>query len=380
MIIKTYPTLYNQKANGLTQQWKIWVESLEDGTAEIYTEYGQFEGVQTKARKHIKLGKNIGRSNETNPLEQAISEADSTFQKKIDNKYVTNIDEVGANIGISSKIPDPMLAKSYDEYCEKLKYPCYVQPKLDGIRCIAKKMDGLITLYSRKGKPILFMEHIVKYLEIILEEGEMLDGELYSHTIDFQTITSIVRQQTEPHELIAEIKYHIYDYPTENTPFAERLKILQEKYEQYQNNLMDIDSIELVETQIVNDEEDIDAFHQQMRMVGYEGTMVRSTDGLYRFKYRSPDLLKYKDFVDEEFQITGIREDTGPNGDECIFECITAEGLSFNARSKGESDYRKKLIADKLNIIGKLLTVKFQEKTNDGVPRFPVGKVIRDYE
>lgn len=378
--IRDFPKLYNQKANGLTQQYHIWVEIGSDGFPEIISEYGQLDGIQTQAKKVIKAGKNIGRANETSPVEQAILEAESTFQKKLDNKYVLSLDAVGQNIGGASDIPDPMLAKDYDEYAHKITFPCYVQPKLDGIRCIAKKQDGLINFYTRKGKPILFMDHIMIWLEAMLDEGEMIDGELYSHEVDFQTITSIVRQQSEPHEDILKIQYHVYDLPIENVPYNERLEKLTAKFEAYQANLYEEPTLIQVETQIANDEVDIDAFHQQMKMVGYEGTMVRATKGLYRFKYRSPDLLKYKDFISEEFLITGIRDDFGPNGDECVFELVTAEGKPFNARSKGTSDYRKKLIADRANIPGNYLTISFQERTNDGVPRFPVGEAIRDYE
>ncbi len=375
MIIKEFPILYNQKANGLVQQYRIWVESVDDGTAEIISEYGQLSGILTQAKKYIKVGKNIGRSNETTPSQQAISEAESTFQGKLDNKYVLSVEHVGNNIGANSDVPDPMLAKSYDEYSHKIVFPCFVQPKLDGIRCIAKKSNGVINLWTRKGKPIKFMDHITSALEYKLVDGEMLDGELYSHTIDFQTITSIVRQQTERHEQIKDIQFHIYDIPVEGVKYKDRYAQLMDKFvgEHFK-------AIEIVETQIVNDEDDIDAFHQQMKRVGYEGTMVRSADGLYRFKYRSPDLLKYKDFISEEFLITGVREDFGPNGDECVFELVTAEDKPFNARSKGSSNYRRSLIEIRSTLSGKYATVSFQEKTNDGLPRFPVADAIRDYE
>ena len=374
MIIKEYPVLYNQKANGLIQIHKLRVELQDDGTCRIYSSYGQLNGVLTESYKIISSGKNIGRSNETTIVDQAIFEADSIFQKKLDKKYTESLEDVGKNIGLDKTIPDPMLAKDFAEHCHKVRYPAFVQPKLDGVRCIARKEDGDIVLYTRGGKQIPFMYHIKDELKNILDEGEILDGELYSPDITFQQIISIVRKTKSEDKDSHLIQYHIYDYPIVGLSFEDRNKLLNEKIN------FNSDFLKLVETQIVYSLEDIDAFHTQMKRLGYEGTMVRNARGLYRFKYRSDDLLKYKDFIDEEFLITGIRDDTGPNGDECIFICNTDEGKEFLVRSTGTSEYRAELISIKDTLISKMLTVKYQEKTDDGIPRFPVGVGIRDYE
>ena len=114
---------------------------------------------------------------------------------------------------------------------------------------------------------------------------------------------------------------------------------------------------------------------------GYEGLILRNKNGLYEENKRSYNLQKLKRFKDEEFKI--INYTTPSEGKEVgcvIWECITKEGKKFSVRPEGNYNERKKLYKQGKKYIGKMLTVRYQELTNENIPRFPVGICIRDYE
>ena len=114
--------------------------------------------------------------------------------------------------------------------------------------------------------------------------------------------------------------------------------------------------------------------------MGFEGLILRNCNGIYEVNKRSYDLQKYKHFIDEEFDIIDFTEGTGDEKGLIIFICETKSGKTFSVRPKGNHEYRKELFDNGDYLIGKKLTVMFQEYSGEGVPRFPVGITIRDYE
>ena len=111
---------------------------------------------------------------------------------------------------------------------------------------------------------------------------------------------------------------------------------------------------------------------------GHEGTILRNIDAPYEIKKRSKNLQKYKDFQDEEFKIIDFTEGKGVEKGLILWICETKEGNTFTVRPKGTHEERRTLYKNGKKYIGKKLTVIFQEYTKDGIPRFPVGKTIRD--
>jgi DNA ligase-1 len=111
---------------------------------------------------------------------------------------------------------------------------------------------------------------------------------------------------------------------------------------------------------------------------GYEGLMFRNTEGIYKFKHRSSDLLKIKRFTDSEFEIIGSKDGTGREEGLIIFRCKNESGKEFDVRPAGSMEERAKMWQKKDSFVGKLLKVKYQEFTDDGLPRFPVGLHIRE--
>lgn len=299
------PKLYKKTSTGAIQEWEVHVDII-DNVATIITNYGQIGGKIQESRELVLEGKNIGRSNATTDVEQAFAQAKSDWEKQLKKGYVRYLEDAIA--GKTDEIIQggiaPMLAHKFSEQGHKIKYPALVQPKYDGTRCIAVYKDGKYTLWSRTRKPITSMPHIIKALE---ESGccHSLDGELYNHDYrnNFEQLLSYIRVE-EPKEGCEVVQYYIYDVPEgmgQNKNRNEYLQIdVKEKVKNYSQ-------IHVVETLVVNNEDDLMAAFDHFLEEGYEGCMVRNMNGLYVNK-RSADLQKIKEFSDSEFKIIGVKD------------------------------------------------------------------------
>lgn len=368
---KTFPTLYGQSSTGKVKIWKIWVEGNKDGTATIFTDHGYEEGEIQRATVTVYTGKNVGRTNETTPFEQACAEAESKWNKKCDKKYFPNRkDAVGKK---KDRILLPMLAHDYKKRGHDIDWPAYVQPKLNGIRCLAKKVDeGTIHYTSRGGKDFTTLEHITPHLLKLMRVGDVLDGELFTRHLTFQEIVAAVKREKTENEDTVKIEFWIYDCIQDAT-FDERYKYLG-KILKGQGPTV------LVPTLLAKDELQMQKLHAQMVDTGYEGTIVRNMYGIYRCDYRSADLQKYKDFIDEEFTIVGGKEGVGKDEGAVTFICETEEGKRFDCRPRGTYEQRRSWWNRLRKLEGLKLTVRYQTRSDDGIPIFPVGIALRDYE
>ncbi len=366
---KVLPTLYKKTATEADQEWTVWTEGNV-----IVTRWGQVGGAIQETRDVIEKGKNLGRANETTPVQQAEAEAQSFWEKKLKKGYVQNIEDARAGRvdaiiegGIS-----PMLAEKFDEMEHKLVYPLFVQPKLDGHRCIAVLDEkGKATLWSRTRKPITSMTHIQAAIERLGMHSVILDGELYNHDYKdrFEELTSFIRN-SEFQEGADAVQYHIYDLPC-GWPFADRWKFLS----QY---VASLHPLHTVATALVHSREQLMAAMDQFLEAGFEGAMARNAAGAYINK-RSVDLQKVKVFQDAEFPVVGVEEGRGKLKGHAIFVCKTSAGVEFRAKLKGSQAELKKYFENPALAVGRQLTIKYQGITNkNGVPRFPVAMRFRE--
>ena len=361
---KTFPTLFKKTSTGADQSWSIEVIGHT-----IVSRWGQVGGAQQSTTDTITEGKNVGRANATTPEEQAVLEAQSQWERKLKRGYVQDLKSAQAG-KVDAVIEGgifPMLAHKYRDHASKIVYPAYAQPKLDGHRCTAM-VSGL---WSRTRKPIVSVPHITTALKPLLK-GVMLDGELYNHEYRdrFEELSSLIRPEyAKPgHEVV---QYHVYDCTVAGS-FAQRLAYLRSALAGVANPIV------LVETILVNDEDELMAAFERFRAQGYEGAMVRNADGLYVNK-RSYDLQKVKEFDDAEFRITGVKEGRGKLAGHGIFVCETKNGTPFEAKMIGALAELRKYYENPKLAVGRLLTVQYQGFTNkSGVPRFPVALRIRD--
>jgi len=370
-----FPTLYGRATTGKIKMWKAIVTKLEDGTACLEIEHGYLDGKKQLDSRMIEEGKNIGRSNETTPYEQACSEARSSFNKKKDEGYAESLSEIKEeSIGFFL----PMLAHKWQDHSAKIKFPAILQPKLDGFRSLAKKENGVVHLWSRKGKVLEVPTEIKEELGKILKEGETTDGELYRHGWGFQRIASAIKKRGED---TAGLHYYIYDSPVLNQTFQERfLNRWPGIPMDFSLDLKVVDGtsrIILCPNKIVNSPEEVMEGQSQVIEAGYEGAIVRNLASEYMFKNRSMSLLKVKNFEDAEFEIVGGKEGQGREAGMVIFRCKLKSGLQFDVRPRGTQEERSEMWNNLESYIGKPLTVKYQGLTDDGCPRFPVGLHIR---
>ena len=377
-----FPTLYGKSKTGKTQVWKIEVIK-QDPSALIRVTYGYEGGKEVVNEKEITKGKNLGKKNETSPYEQALLEAQSTWEGKIDGGYAEKLGNAQApsmataNAVAAHKTISPMLAQDYHKQGKKIMFPCYVQAKLDGVRSIF--YNG--TLTSRNGKGFTGLEHIIAELAPATKEGLILDGEVYSTTLTFQQFVGLVKKKTytaADKEQLKHVNLWVYDC-VNDAPFESRLQTLKTFFDKHK-----FTQIHLLPTEECAKREDLKGFHDKYVLEGNEGLMVRNKQGLYQLGARSYDLQKYKEFEDAEYKVTAFTDGQGLEKGLVIWTCETKDGKHFQVRPRGTHEARAEIFKDvtkhPAKYIGKELTVRFQELSDDGIPRFPVGISFRDYE
>jgi len=382
-LIEELPKIYGIEKNGKTKIWtgRIYSNGI---VAKAEMEYGQIDGKKQITEREYSVGKNIGKKNETTALEQCIAETKKKWQDKID-KESYSLNQSG-ELEIENPKVFPMLAHIYDPCNTKnkknnIEFPCYVQPKLDGLRCIMYLQDSEVVAQSRTGGYFVTMEHICSQLKtlFIKTPGLILDGELYTNEIPFQQLAGLIKKKKinelteEERTKINYIKYHVYDVVNDK-PFVERYAYIYRTIPKLNPN----SNIEVVPTQLINSVDQFKELFSEYIGDGYEGIMLRNINGKYVQNYRSYDLQKYKDFDEAEYTIVGFEEGKGRDKGTVIWICKNQEGLEFNARPMGTLAYRKECFDNAHLYMNKQLTVLYQGLSEYNIPRFPRGKAIRE--
>jgi len=273
-----------------------------------------------------------------------------------------------------------MLAHKYDKKRIDWSEPVYIQPKLDGVRCLFTK-DGA---YSRAGNKFMNVAHIeLRLIPFFKQHPDViLDGELYNHELknDFEKIISLVRKQkpTSDDRLDAKslVQFHVYDYFD---------GVIYDSYKTRMQQLITSDiynkDIKYVVTKLVDSYSYARTLHEEFLEDGYEGSIIR-LDGLYKHG-RSYDLMKFKDFSDAEAIITGYEEGKGKRqgtlgkflmtDDEGIrFGCPPGKGYTYNDLSN--------MLLNIHDYIGQRATFTYFQRTKAGSYRHPLFKCLRNYE
>ena len=371
-----FPQLFGSEKNGKVKVWSALV-SCKDGIATSTITYGQVDGKKQIVTREYTSGKNKGKSNETTPYQQCFIETERKWKDKHEKEnYVTKDEEKDEN---NNKI-FPMLASTYSIDSTKkndITYPCLAQPKLDGLRCIMYMRNGVVLAQSRAGsyfESISFLTESMSYL-FMHNPFLVLDGELYTMDIPFETLAGLLKKKkisnTDNALLEKHVKYHIYDkVDSESLTFDKRWNHLQTlQLNQYTR---------LVNTVLLSSVKEFQSYFSLFIEQGYEGIMLRNTKGMYRQGYRSHDLQKYKEFKEDEYPIIGFEEGDGRDKGCVIWVCCNENKKEFRVRPRGTLEQRREWFQDGNKYIGKNITVIFQELSEQNIPRFPVGKAIRD--
>lgn len=279
----------------------------------------------------------------------------------------------------------PMLASVYDE--KRVTFPCVVQPKLDGVRMTMEvRADGTVgSMRSRTGSDFSHLRSVLGLPVAPTQRAAavvvVLDGELYVHGLGFQRIVSLVKNRMKRHGTTPrKLEYHVYDAWLPSSPGApllarlEAAKMAADGLRSRGGRVRDVHNITAatpaaVQTHLV-------AFMRK----GYEGIMVRDPAAQYEPGRRSRSLSKLKQFDDADFEVVGFEEASGKDKGTVVLICQTESGALFKVRPRGTHSQRSRMLHDAPRAVGKYLTVRFQGRTDSGIPRFPVGVAFRDYE
>jgi len=379
MDTKVLPMLYGVSRTGKVKQWQARVELDGYSRVNIVIESGYVGGkIQSKA-KIVAKGKNIGKSNETTPFEQAVSQIESSWQGKRDQNYEP------VQMDPDNYIPRlmlPQLAKGNRK--GKIVFPCYMNPKLNGICNLAEppmvppyfsSSPDLIQHHSRGGHLFTTLAHLDTWIHK-LNAPAPVHGELYKHGWSLQKIGSYTKKVKPDQHLL---EFWLYDVAWVGPTYEERMEWLKQEI----SKLGDC-PIKFTPTVLVHSYDEAKAYHDQCVQNGFEGGMLKNKNGIYMFQYNSNDLEKVKEFEDDEFEIIGGKEGTGTDEGCIVYRCRTESGGEFDTRPRGTVEDRRQMLIDLPNDIGKMLTVRFAEYSEDGIPLQPVGipeaEAVRDYE
>ena len=354
-------TLYKRDSAGNARIYRGEVAE-EGGNWFTRTITGLEDGKQVRSGWRIVEQKNVGRSNETSLEEQAFAEMTADAMKKLERGYFSDIKKVDTFDKIK-----PMLASKYEDATLVWGLETiFSQPKLDGIRCVARA-NGL---WTRAGKELVSIPHINEELKEFFENypDAILDGELYNHDLreNFNKITSLVRK-TKPTEAdIVEAKglvqYHVYDLISSPEVFSDRMNFLR--------IALDVPSVEIVDTNKVETADELDDLYGAYLEDGFEGQMVRK-DELYQQNKRSKYLIKRKEFLTDEYDVIRVEEGKGNwAGHIKRFVLQTENGQEFGAGVRGNQEVLSALF--KSGETPTWCTLRYFAPTPDGIPRFPV--------
>jgi len=469
-------------------------EIFDDPAYNVVMELVGFHGQQGSAKMQVKDPTEIVAKGNRTKYRQLVNELNSKYKKKLNRSHYEVGKPVVAVAGafqmpIVSKVT-PMLAKNFSKgEGKRIVYPCVVQRKFDGVRCLCHISEGKVRFYSRKGveynwlnqskisteilsmfnTPVALAKNIsgATYTlptssyspdlirgvsntkdqidkdnksyqihqamnEQIMKDGWWLDGELYSHELSFDRISGLARKKnrTEAEDGdTMKLGYRVYDFfssPSEDfyqvahdngftgdskdlvkdyklsaihheSPYKIRYGLLALIYRLHQMDKipgttdkseilksLSTNAVELTDNIYVFTEDQLEEIHDLFVDEGYEGLMLRNLDMPYEFS-RSWNLVKYKVMKDDEYKIVDAEQSLkGKQKGAIIWICETPQGDRFNVVPNGTMTYRKDLWdawkTDPKQFIGKELTVQYQELTPKGIPRFPKGIALRDYE
>lgn len=409
------------------------VDVVTEGTkVSIMMSYGILDMGMTIEWQHNIKGTNIGKANEQSPYESAVSKAQSRVKSKMRDGY-KNIEDIknsseevlaeyyssaSLNIFLDKYLPKfntdisgneiPMKCQQYYKSSKNfidpngrswedrkyyyiqnphvptpnehltITFPVIIQPKVNGVRCFAKLINGKTKLFSKKGLEYN-IPHVTDWLNanpsIYKVNGQdiILDGELYIPGESLGSITSAVKAMQL---LTTRVEYHIFDIAVDELTQLERTQLL---YSKENKELIGLNSpIKLVRALKRNTNAEVQLLTDEFIKEGYEGSVCREYDLLYKFGSRPKNIVKLKRTISHEFKIIDI---VAQEKDDTLgmFVCTTGKE-EFTAPALGDIAFKQRVKLQPHNYIGKMLTIVFYEYTDKGIPLHLIETIVRDYE
>lgn len=382
-----WPHFYNKTVIGQDHYWGVGFDGVN-----TYTVSGMVGG-----KPPIPKTKKVEAMANRNIYQQAILNINSKITKKQRQNGFLMYDNEGQGYQVISKVdelqvsgdhPNFMLASDYKDYVKSVKWPWVAQEKLDGIRAMGyvEQENGIMVgkLRSRSNKNFVFLEHITIFVSELLKyfpPGTHLDGELYIHGLTFNQITSMVKRPKNPHPERGKLQYYLFDIiiPDVDYTYVDRMNVLYQGlsalinvYPDAANVLVQMGYIE------VNSELDLLGFHAEAKERKFEGVIIRNPFGKYIQK-RCDQVLKYKEFMEEETTIIEVYSAEGNEAGLAMFRVKDKQGKEFRVRPAGEFELRAKWFREPESVLGRsdYTIVHFGKSLEHGNQRFAVGKGFR---
>lgn len=338
--------------------WRIWSDA-----ATIYYAHTSSEGGAEIIHSETVTTNQSGRS-----LDQQIElEINSRVSRQLDKGYKPTRDEALKGSTNQLGLVNPMLALPLDRIRFGAHDKGYVQPKYDGHRCLITKQGNEVVAYTRKGKLIETIPHIIEDVDRWLPEGVTLDGELYVHGAALQSISSLIKRD-QPGS--GKLRFHWYDLVDRFESFDTRFKTMLDLAKHVKEP-----RIELVPTEAVEGIEQVYEYFKRFRAEGFEGAMLRRNTRGYEDAKRSDSLIKVKERIDGEVTVVSIR----PSKDGwAICHVRTDWGVEFDISAPGDLAQKTRTLNHSDQFIGKRLTIEFAGLTADQVPFHAVATRWRE--
>ncbi len=366
---------------------------VSSGYYSTYSTCSGYTGMKmtVSASTTIRVGKNIGKKNETNVLTQAYKECQSKYAAKLKAGYSEQeVTTESTDMSSSHSIPFPMAVKTWKDHKSKLNFPLFIQPKLDGVRMLAIYENNNVKLVTRRLHDISGFDKIKQDLTKMFNasgfKSFIIDGELYSHGTNLQTISGIVRNISMDETVKETLQYYVFDcFDTAqpNLGFEDRFATLQQFVNSIKSKM-----ILLNDTTYVTSSAEADEYYNKITNEGYEGIIYKSQGRSYEFDFnkekRSSWYLKRKKQDDAEYPIVGFSQGKGKDIGCIVFELQGPNNKTFNCVPNGTYDYRKELYSKAIESFDttfkdKLAKVIFDDLSKDGVPlRGRIVQIGRD--
>lgn len=327
-------TLYGNGANGKVKEWSIYSKGNT-----IYIEANG--GIYKEEVPEGKSNRSIEEQIDLRIKARVRGKLDSGFKRSVEELSATNTNQLGLAM--------PMLATPVQNLAFKADPFMFVQPKLDGHRCLIMEDAA----YSRRGRLINTIPEILKSLKIPTDIT--LDGELYCHGVPLQTISSWAKRRQKE---TLNLQFCVYDVIIPGLTFSERLVELRKIVTENR-------FVRIVPTERYDTTRSLQDHWYKYRVQGYEGAIIRPEDGMYEIGLRSKKLIKVKFRKDAEFKCVDIvpsREGLG------ILLLETKGGKVFKTFAPGTMDDKLRVLVQKEKYVGKLVTCEYADLTKEGVP------------
>lgn len=359
---QTNPTLYGKDSSGNIKQWSVFTDG-----AIVTVAHGRMGGKITE-KSYTAEAKNVGRSNETTPEQQAELEAAAKHVKQLKRGYYLTVEEAQIHEPFT-----PMKCQDYKDFPHKVRFPGYAQFKLNGLRSMINE-DG--ECLSKAGEVYKLPNHWLRIPEFIQSQNIPLDGEVFAGLgkLSLQVINGAWKKYKKG--VTEQLCYYVYDIPVSDVPFEKRVQMLNDLAKIVAEQGLD-DLIHVVHTEYIENQEQLDAFYEKALLLKAEGIVYRNADGKYEFGKRSYDVIKRKPRANMEVKVLSLVRDKNGDG---VLTGETKDGklVDFLMRKDSHPTINYRKADNAIDLIGSFVEIEYEELSDDGIPTKPVGVRVRE--